>query len=231
MKQLKWIFIIALVPIVIIIFGINSCDRNKLINQEVIILDLNLRNELLIKDIKQRDLMIKAKEVKITIIESNLKLSSDSTSKYKSKYNHLQADYNDLAGKLNNVNPDSSYLFLSNIAYPFDGELKYLFNGPQVKGFHLTYLQKDQLDKINSNLVEQIGSCEYQNQSKDSIIGELKGNNELYKQTRIDLDSVLLNTQSIIEVKDKQIGKQTRRKVFWKILTVILSGVVIGTNI
>jgi len=231
MKEIKWILISISILIITILFGVNSCSRKKYAEQQVVIAELNLKNDIQQNQIKLRDSMIKAKDLKIGIVEANLKISESELNRLRSKYVVLQGDYNDLSGKLINVTLDSSYRFLISTAYPFDGELKYLFNGPQIKGFHLTFLQKAQLDKINGNLLGQIQNCESRVIKKDSIISLKNDKIEYLNQTRNALDSIILNDTAIIELKDKQIKKANRKKNFWKIFSLFIGGIAVGTNL
>jgi hypothetical protein len=231
MKELKWILISVSILIVVIIFGMNSCSRKKFAKQEVAYAELNLKNETLNDQVKLREVLIKSKDIKIGLVEANLKVSELEKEKLKVQLIVLRGQYLNLISSLDKIPTDSSYLLLTRYIYVFDGKNQYPFNASQIKAIHLTYLQKNQLDKINDNLKSQVENCESRVVKKDSII-QLKNDKINYlNQTVNAQDSIILNDTAIIELKDKQIGKEKRRKNFWKILSTIITGALIGTNI
>ena len=208
-----------LVIFVLFIFSISrsGCDRNKMEQMVERITGLNVRNDILQEDIKKRDSLMVAKDLRIQALR-------DSISVYQKKVNNLQADYavlesdkRDLANKLLKVPVDTSYRFLTEVAYPYPGEPKYPFNEPQVRGIHLTYLQNKSFEDLNSNLLAQVKEMDIQLSVKDTIVTEQVKKMSLMKESHIDLEKIINNKDSVITTKDKQIKKVKSKKTFWQI--------------
>ena len=77
---------------------------------------------------------------------------------------------------------------------------------------------------MNLNLLSQINEKDYQLEVKDTVVYEQAEALMLMAESRLDLDSVIINKDEIIEIQDEQIKKQKRSKTIWQ----ILSGVILG---
>jgi len=231
MKEIKWFIVLASVLAVLVMTGANSCSRKRYAKQVVLTSELQLKNSLLMEDVRLRDIMLKAKDSKISMIEINLIAAESQKRVLTLKYNELMGDYSELAKKINGIKTQESYGFLIGAAYPFPGEYKYPFNESQVKGIHLTFLEKAQLEGINENLLKQVSNCESRIEKKDSLIELRNEKILLLNQTRNDLDSILINMNSAAESNEKNIKKEVSKKKLWKVVSTILVGALIGTNI
>jgi len=231
MKEIKWILAALSVLGIVFLLGVNNCSRKKYAEQQVVVAELTLAKDNLASQVKLRDALIKAKDVKISIVEGNLKLSEIEKEKLNSQFTNLKGQYDNLASSLDNIPPDSSYSILTRFVYVFEGVNRYPFNASQVKAIHLTYLQKLQLGKINSNLLGQVENCESRIVKKDSIL-TLKNDKITYLNQNINsLDSIINNDTVLLDLKDKQYKKEKRKKGFWRLTAIIVTGVVIGASI
>ena len=77
---------------------------------------------------------------------------------------------------------------------------------------------------MNFNLLTQIDEKDYQLEVKDTVVYEQAEALAVMAESRMDLDSIIVNKDEIIEIQDEQIKKQKRGKTFWQ----ILSGVILG---
>lgn len=225
--RIKTIGIMVLVIFFALSLGKNGCQRHQIEGMVERITGLNVRNDILHEDIKKRDSTIIAKENRIREIQDSLKQLEAESRRLSSNYKRLQTKYEALADSLLKISTDSSYSFLIHEAYPFKGEMKFPFNEPQVRGIHLTYLQKTELLGLNANLTSQVNTFQAQLALKDTMIVETSKVMSMMKSNRKDLEKVATNQTSIIDEKDKQINKERNGKTFWKVTTGILSIVAI----
>jgi hypothetical protein len=230
-NTIKTIGILILVVLFILSITNNGCQRRKTEELTKKLTILEITNTYLQKDIRNRDTLIVWKDKHIKLIEDSLKVSVETTRQLKAQKGYLQAQYDSLASKLTLIPSDSSYSFLIHEAYPFWGPLKYLFNEPQVKGMHLTYLQKLGLEGLNFNLTSQVWENERQLAMKDTIIGETKSQVSLLQASQKDLQQIVNNKDEAIIIKDKQVKKERTLKTVWKVIAGVLAAISIGTNI
>ena len=110
--------------------------------------------------------------------------------------------------------------------------MKYPFNEPQVKGFHLTFLEKESLYDMNQNLLTQIDEKDYQLEVKDTVVYEQAMSMMIMAESRQDLDSIIINKDETIKIQDEQIKKKSRGKTFWQVTTgvilVVLAAFAVG---
>jgi hypothetical protein len=223
-----------LVLIVLLGFSIlrGACNRQQMEELTERVAGLNVRNDILRQGISKRDSLIIQKDGRIAELKDSILISVRKLTKLKSDYSYLKAEYESLSDDLLVIPVDSSYDFLVNEAYPYEGHRKYPFNEPQVKGIHLTYLENISLVDMKGNLIDQINELGSQLQVKDMIVDEQDIQLMLMKQTHQDLDSIVDNKDEVIEVKDKQIKKERRNKTIWQttmgVLIVVLSIFAVG---
>lgn len=208
--------------VVIVFFALslvrNGFSRGDLNDMVARITGLNVRNDILMEDVAERDSLLVLSELRIDELTDSLGASVVKADKLAAEYGYLKDDYNDLSDSLLRIPADTSYKFLVDEAYPYPGHLKYPFNEPQVKAIHLTFLEKIMLDEMNFNLLSQIDEKDYQLETKDTIVYEQAEAMVLMSESRVALDSIIVNKDEVIEVMDEQINKANRRKTVWQIV-------------
>ena len=217
LSRVKTIIILVL----IIIFGLSmirsGCDRDRANDLVERVTGLNVRNDILQQDVKARDSLMVKKDLRIQRLQDSIASSQNRSISLEGKYGHLKSEYDKLADILLKIPTDKSYKFLVEEAYPYEGQMKYPFNEPQVKGIHKTFLQKESLEDMNGNLLVQLIEKDVQLVLKDTTVYEYKESMMVMENNRQNLDSIIINKDELIEIKDKQIKKEHRRKRFWQI--------------
>ena len=193
---------------------------------------LNVRNDILMEDVRQRDSLLLQNERRVQGLLDSLSASELRFADLQTDYGRLEDDYEHLSDSLLKIPADTSYQFLIKEAYPYPGHLKYPFNEPQVKGIHLTYLEKQSLGDMNLNLLAQLDEKEVQLELKDTVVMEKTAEIMLMKSNRQDLYSIIINKDEIIEVKDEQIQRVKRNRTFIEIaagvIIVVLAALAAG---
>jgi len=220
--------LILLLGVFVASIWLNGCQKKEITELTKEISALNTRNDLLFGDIQIRDSVILIKEDKIGEIRDSLVVVDREKERFKGRYEALKRKYETLADSLINIPADSSYSYLIREAYPYTGPMKYPFNEPQVRGIHMTYLQKSQLEGLNMNLTGQIVLYERQLALKDTICSETSKVLAMTKQTNQDLKTVIGNKDLIIGEQEKQIKRENRRRIFWQITSGVVSVLAIG---
>lgn len=216
------------VMVLIVLFSIsalkNGCDRKDAENMVEKLTGLNIQNDILRSGIMGRDSLIEVGNKRISRLNDSLVLSQKIYKQLEIKYGRLERKYEQISDSLLKIPADSSYSFLSNVAYPFDGEKKYPFNEPQVRGIHTTYLQKENLLAMNYNLKDQITQLGKQNLIKNTTGGLMKDNMVMMSSNRNDLEKIITNKDEEIATKDKQLKKERRKRIFQVTGTAIVGG-------
>jgi hypothetical protein len=224
--RLKTIGIIILLVLFFISTLRNGCDRVEAEEMVERITGLNIQNDLLFEDIKRRDTLLIAKDERIKALKDSLNTSEGRIRGLTRVYVDLEEEYRSLSDSLLTVPVDTSYTFLTEQAYPHEGKGRYPFNEPQVKGIHLTFLEKIKLDKINLNLLSQITEKDYQLDLKDTVVSEQSETIMLMAETRQDLDSIIFNKDEIIEIQGEQIHKKQKGKTFWQVVSGVFFAII-----
>jgi hypothetical protein len=134
----------------------------------------------------------------------------------------------DLAlSRLNYISSDSSYIFLTKVAYNYPGALKYLFNELQVKYIHADYITARGSEKIIPVMTAQLNNCSEQFIIRDGIESGLKKVIAYQKQSLTDCEKINKNSDTIIKDTEKQRDKEKRRKNFWRFTTAVSTTVLI----
>lgn len=232
LSRIKTIGVLVLIVFFAISLGRNGCNRSEMEEMVERITGLNVRNDILFEDVKERDSLLIAKELRIGQLKDSVDSSKERLASLERDYEDLEQELEDISDSLLQIPVDSSYKFLTTEAYPFPGYKRYPFNEPQVKGIHLTYLEKLKLEEMNYSLVGQIGELKYQTLAQDSVVYESAMVMSMMKKSRQDLEEVILNKDEIIEVQQEQISKKKRKATIWHIVggtvVVVLLGFAIG---
>lgn len=226
LDRIKTIGILVIVVFFIMSLVRNGCDRAEAEEMVERITGLNVRNDLLFEDVKERDSLLLAQDLRIVELQDSLGASEMRIGDLVYDYNVLEADYKGLSDSIDSIPPDTSYHFLVNEAYPYPGHLKYPFNEPQVKGIHQTFLEKIQGDKINRNLLAQINEKNYQLYVKDTVVYEQGHQLKLMAESRKDLDSIIVNKDEVIDIQDEQIKKKQRGKTVWQVVSGVFLAII-----
>ena len=139
----------------------------------------------------------------------------------------LSADLDSALAKLDGITSDSSYIFLTQVAYNYPGLLSYIFNENQIRKIHADYLKARSADKIIPVYQQAIENCKFQLTERDSIEAGLKRIVQLRTTELNNCEQVNANNQDIIKKTEKQRDKEARRKGFWRATTGIAAGVAI----
>jgi hypothetical protein len=224
LSRIKTIGVLVLLVFFILSLVRNGCDRTSLEDMVEKVTGLNVRNDILMEDVKERDSLLIAKDHRIIELQDSLGASDMRVGDLEYDYDALEAEYDHLSDSLLTIPVDTSYEFLVDEAYPYPGHLRYPFNEPQVKGIHLTFLENIQLDEMNLNLLTQIDERDYQLDVKDTVVYEQAEAMMLMAESRESLDSIIINKDEVIEIQDEQIDKVKKSRTFWQIATGVILG-------
>lgn len=226
-SRFKTVGILLVITLFIISLITNGCNRQQANELFEKVTGLNIQNDLLQTDIKQRQQEAVFKDMAIVRYKAQLAIKENENKELRNDNNNLKkerdADVRDIIA----MPVDSSYEFLIKKAYPYKGELKFPFNEPQVKFIHLTYLERLNLQKQNGNLISQISNYESQLLYKDTIYEEEMGNRILAESNVADYKTMVANKDEEIALKDDELSKKGNG-LLWKIVAGVLAVIVIA---
>lgn len=209
---------LSLLVLLIVAIGVLYYVAQKKINTlNEHVYNLEMNNDSLYNNISARDEKIGERERRIVILKDSLIVSETETYTLKHKLNELKKDYGALKDSVLNIPVDESYRFLTEIAYPYEGDKTFPFNKPQVKHIHIAYLENRSLKTMNTNLEAQVSRKEYQLAIKDTIFLNQQQQIQFMENTRKDMDNIIQSKDTIIQNKEKEVKKERHRKHFWQI--------------
>lgn len=221
-KNVAFILLILFLALTIYQNGCKRAEMEAMVGQMA---ELYMSNDSLKRNIRDKDINIALKDARIDELKDSISLSIRKIKIIEKKYNKLRGQYNDLSDSVASIPTDSSYRFLTDVAYPYQGIMRYPFNEPQVKGIHLTFLEKKSLGDLNYNLIAQVKEKDYQLEIKDTIISEQERKVIIMEMMRVEFETIINNNNKIIDINNKEIKKAHRQKTMWQIIT---GAVVIG---
>ena len=213
----NWI-IIALLIIVVIggIFGGKAVTK---FNEDIA--TLKYANKGLGMQIIDRDLQIKAEQNRANKKQTTIDSCMIAFKSKDKKIRELEKDLDSALAQLDGITSDSSYVFLTTIAYNFPGTMEYLFNSYQVKGIHADWIKARGMEKIIPQLKNQISNCEYQFGVRDSLVKHLNKIVDLQDKNLKDCSQMNENNKAVITDLEKTRDKEKRRKGFWRTVAAI----------
>lgn len=218
LSRIKTIGMLVLVGFFVLSLVRNGCDRAEAEEMVERITGLNIRNDILMEDVKERDSLLIAKDESIDSLQSLLTLSQERGDSLQYNYTELEWELQSLSDSINELPVDTSYYFLVDEAYPYPGHLRFPFNELQVRSMHTTFLEKIKLDEMNLNLLSQIDEKDHQLEVQEAVVYEHEMSIQLMEESRVDLDSIILNQDEIIEIQGKQIETTKRRRTVLEIV-------------
>jgi hypothetical protein len=216
--RIKTVGLLLVIVLLAISIARSGCDRSDI--EELIekVTGLNVQNDILNNDIKARDTILMQKEHRILGLLDSIDQSEGRFKRLERTYTHLEDEYQSLSDSLLTIPADTSYEYLQTEAYPYQGELKYPFNDPQVKGIHLTFLEKLTLADMNTILQDQVGELSFISDTKDSVTEEYQASMLMLKKDTSDMRQIIGNMDQIIEVQGDHIRKRKKKDRRWKII-------------
>jgi hypothetical protein len=216
--RIKTVGIMVLITLFLMSVGRHGCDVADMEDLVEKITGLNVQNDILNNDIKGRDSLLNAKDNRIIVLQDSLTESENRFMSLENVYEDLEEEYQGLADSIQQVPVDTSYSFLTEEAYPLEGPGSYPFNEPQVRGIHLTFLERLTLKDINGIMRDQIKELSYQANIQDSVVVEYNASLELLKADTTDMSKIIDNQDLMIDAQGHYIRDQKRKKSLWQIL-------------
>jgi hypothetical protein len=213
----NWI-ILALLIIVAIggIFGGKAVTK---FNEDIAV--LKFANKGLGMQIITRDLQIKVEQNRAGKKQATIDSCMIAFKSKDKKIWQLERNLNSALVQLDSITSDSSYVFLTTVAYNFPGTMEYLFNSYQVKGIHADWLRARGMEKIIPQLKDQISNCEYQFNVRDSLVKHLNKIVDLQDKNLKDCSQINENDKAVIADIEKKAEKEKRRKGLWRTIAAI----------
>jgi len=216
--------------VLMVLFGIslinNGCDRQEANDLLERVTGLNVQNDILKKDIKQRQKEIAFRDSIINHYKDSLAVVVKAKEGLDYDYGVLEGEYRDIASKLIKTPTDSSYVFLDRVAYPYSGEKKFPFNEPQIKSIHITYLERFMLVEKEKNLLAQVNNYESQLSLKDTIYNQKEMQYKKLNMNARSYEEIIDNKDEEIVLKDVVIKKNNRRNKWLKLTIVIVAALI-----
>ena len=225
-KITKQVLIVLAVVIFTLSLGNNGCQRKRLVDYTKKINTIENTNTQLLKSIENKDLKLVISDAEITRLNSKnleLELKNDGL---KVRGDALEAALDTFSDLVNDIPPDESYLFLQAV-YPYKGILQYSFNEKQVKAIHVNYLEKLTLRDLNDNLQAQINNLSHQLKFSDAIQRKLLEQVEILKSEKEDYEKIVTNKSEENKILIKQVKKEKRKTVLYKLATGIAAGLAV----
>lgn len=223
-EKIKSGLIIALAILIVLVAIFGGSKVKKYVQD---IRDLKYANKTLEMQKAFLETQVKFEQAKVEKRDSTIDSCMVVFKKKDKQIASLSADLTTALDKLEGITSDSSYIFLTQVAYNYPGLLSYIFNENQIKRIHADYLRARSADKIIPVYEQAIANCKFQMTERDSIEAGLK-RIVLLRNKELDLcEQANANKDIIIKDTEKQKEKAERRKGFWRSSAGIMTGVAV----
>lgn len=226
-KTIVVLFLLLLFAFSLIKHGYNRHETNELVKK---ITGLDIQNDLLKKEIKERTIQIKAYRDSISEIQAQIAMQEQTIQKNSDVITGLRRENRRLKDQAINTPKDEIYEFLIIEAYPDTGKKEFAFSEGQIREIHLDYIDNISCQSIVSAQDTLINNLIVQIDNKDSQIEYLENSLSLQQQNVKAYSRVMSNQEEIIDRKDEIIKKEKKGKTFWKIIAGIAIVVAAGAS-
>jgi len=225
-KNIKQIVVGLVVIVLLLSIGINGLQKKRLVNYTERVTTIENTNTQLLTNIENKDLKLALSDTEIlTLKDRNAELEAKNRL-LEAREAVLETSLAIISPSVENIPPDSSYAFITSV-YDYEGELKYPINEKQVKAIHITYLEKLTLRDLTVNLQAQVSNLSFQLKFSDAIQRKLLEQVEILKSEKEDYKEIISNKDEKIVLQEKQVKKEKRKTVFYKITTITAGGLII----
>jgi len=225
-KNIKQIIIGLAVIVLLLSIGINGLQRKRLVNYTERVTTIENTNTQLLTNIENKDLKLALSDTEILALkDKNAELEAKNRL-LEAREAVLETSLATISTSMDNVPADSSYTFLKAV-YPYEGLLEYKFNEKQVKAIHVTYLEKLTLRDLTVNLQAQVRNLSFQLKFSDAIQRKLLEQVDILKSEKEDYKEIISNKDKNINLQEKQVKKEKRKKTVYKVTTGIVAALAI----
>lgn len=208
-----------LLSVITLIFS-KGCDRQQANTFVQQITGLNIEKLQLRKQVSQMDDSLSIEKQLVKKLQADkIRLQKDSAVNAKKIADYKKSRAN-IPSELNNIPEDSSYKFLQ-AYYPYPGEKKFPFNGPQVKNIHQTVLQNENYQGENIALKTQLDNCESRVVNATETQKSAQRSFRMLEAKSDTIGKIGDITQKQLDMTSKELKKEKRRKGFWKVTSVV----------
>lgn len=168
------------------------------------------------------DSLIKESQLRhdLESIKSSLLITRDSLI---DQNKNLKLKLSQVSDEIDNITPDSSYVFLTTIAYPFDGDKEYLFNEKQVSSIHETFIVNIEINKLVDNLESQLIICDETNIMNEKLTDSYKESYEIVLTQNDNLNEIIEINEEQSNILEKQLKQTKFGNTVWKGVSGVLA--------
>lgn len=213
----NWIILLLLIVVVIGgIFGGNAVTK---FNEDIAV--LKYANKGLELQISDRELQIKAEHNRAEKKQTTIDSCIIAFEKKDKKIKELEKQRDNALIQLTGITSDSSYVFLTQIAYDYPGFLKYLFNESQIRAIHADWIVARSSERVIPELKGQVNDCRIAFVQTDSLVKHLNKIVDLQNKNLKDCSQINENDKAVIADIEKTVEKEKRRKGLWRTIAAI----------
>ena len=226
------IFMVVFVLLLLSLFN-NGCQRNDFVDLTEKLTGLHIDNNLLHSSISDKDFLIEELKIDKLDINTRYNVLQEKNKSLRNNERSLKTQVANLRVELKKISGDSAYVWLQETGYPFGGDYKpFGFNVQQVKSIQIDKIESNYKDSLITNLHSQVINCDQRIENKDSLIAKTEAISINFELQVEDYKQIEKNKDKEIQVINKELRKNKRRKVFWKITTVIgtITSIIFATS-
>ena len=190
----------------------NGCDRERVAALTETLTGLDVQNSVLLNSITSLDSTLIAKQDSINMFKDSALRLDQQVRLLNVKYRKLYKAYERELTAVDIVSVDSSYTYLTQVAYPFIGEPTFKFNKLQVKGIHRTFLLNKGLSMTNTNLKERNGILKQELSLYLSVQEMEMSKSSVHRNKEIAYSDIIENKDVAISAQEEELKKQGRNK-------------------
>ena len=168
--------------------------------------------------------LIADKDKRIKEYEAGIKVLQDSIAVIKARQKIRENGYVKEIESLKKIPVDSSYVFLTDVAYPYPGELRFPFNEMHVRSFHGQYIRNIFLESSLADIGSALGYCEETGVMQEKVINEYAKKELDYRSIIASQDSIQMFSANKIFSLQEDVRKQKNKKVWWRRGVIALAG-------
>ncbi len=196
----------------------NGCTRAEMTHLLESTTGLNFENDVLHNHVDERDSILHIKEQVIANLEGAINRSEGRVSAMLGQYAVLYDKFVNIADSVANIQPDTSYIYLTTIIKPDTLPKQFPFSAEQVSAMHILELEHKSLETLNASLLGRVNELNNTLALKDSMLLTYSIMVKNLVDSHADLEKIIDNKDLIIEAQSDQLQKEKKSRRIWSII-------------
>ena len=231
LSRIKTVVILVLLLLFILSVVKHGCSYSETNDLVQRVTGLDVENDILRTTIRERSRLIKTYKDSIEMIQTDIFIQDQVIAEKEKEIVYHKKNTKRLIDQAKNMPKSEIYEFLDTQAYPDTGKKEFLFSEGQTRQIHITYIESISCTELVSQQDDLISGLALQVDHKNEQIKQMENSILLYASNIRSYENISENHEEIIDIQDKLLKREKRKKTFWQIIAGIATAIAVGSSL